>query len=295
VTHVVVVGDVMLDVVARMAGPFAAGSDTPACVRTRPGGSAANVAAWLSVAGVPVSLVARTGDDDAGRGAARGLARHGVDARIAVDPRRPTGTCVVLVHPGGERSMLPDAGANAALAPGDLPTELFRPGAHLHLTGYTVLRRGSRDAALRALALARAARMTISIDPSSAAPLATARAQRFLHWTGRPDLLLPNADEAAALTGEADPEAAAHALAAHAGEVVVTLGAGGALWTDGGDPAHAATAMAGPVSDTTGAGDAFAAGFLAGWLAGATPVAALERGSELAARAIAIAGAPGTP
>ena len=63
------------------------------------------------------------------------------------------------------------------------------------------------------------------------------------------------------LTGAADRDAA-RALAAHAGEVVVTLGAEGALWSDGRTVEHVPAAPAVAV-DTTGAGDAFAAGFLA--------------------------------
>ena len=105
---VVVVGDLMVDVVVRMEAELAHGSDTPARVRTRPGGAGANVAAWLAVAGAPVTLVARAGDDDAGRRAVDLLRGHGVSAAVALDDTRPTGTCVVLVHPGGERSMLPD-------------------------------------------------------------------------------------------------------------------------------------------------------------------------------------------
>ena len=66
--------------------------------------------------------------------------------------------------------MLPDAGANAALAPAPLP-----PGAaHLHVAGYALLHPGSRPAALALLAAARAAGVPVSVDPSSAAPLARA-------------------------------------------------------------------------------------------------------------------------
>jgi ribokinase len=288
---VVVVGDLMVDVVARMAAPIATGSDTPARVRTRPGGAGANVAAWLAVAGAPVTLVARAGDDEHGRGALERLRRHGVDARVGIDPALPTGTCVVLVAPDGERSMLPDAGANAALSPDDLPDDAFVPNAHLHLVGYALLRDGApRTAASTALRRARDAGMTVSLDPSSAAPVAAFGAARFLDLAGPLDLLLPNRDEALVLAApEQDPVAAARALTSHAREVVVTLGAGGAGWTDGTAVVASPAAVSGPVADTTGAGDAFTAGFLAAWLRGADPAAALAAGGALAARAIGVA------
>src|SRR6185295_20293218 len=107
-------------------------------------------------------------------------AAHGVTPAVAVDPSLPTGTCVVLVAPGGERSMLPDAGANAALSPADLPDDAFAAGAHLHLAGYALLRDGPpREAALAALRRARAAGMTVSVDPSSAEPLVRFGTARF--------------------------------------------------------------------------------------------------------------------
>ena len=275
---VVVVGDLMVDVVARMAGPLAPGSDTPASVSQRPGGAGANVAAWLAVAGVPVALVARAGDDAAGRGAVDKLRSHGVDvAAVVLDRDRPTGTCVVLVAPDGERAMLPDAAANAALSPADLPAGAFAAGAHLHLAGYTLLRYGPpRDAALEALRRARAAGMTISLDPSSAAPLRALGAERFRELAGPVDVLLPNHDEATVL-GSVGPRAR---------EVVVTLGADGAVWTDGAREVASPAVAAGPVADTTGAGDAFTAGFLAAWLDRAPPGAALAAGNALAARAL---------
>jgi sugar/nucleoside kinase (ribokinase family) len=192
----------------------------------------------------------------------------------------------VLVEPGGERSMLPDRGANAALAPPALP-----PGAgHLHVAGYALLDPGARPAALAAIAAARAAGYPISVDPASAAPLAAAGPAAFLGWVAGVDLLLPNRDEASALTGLTEPAAAARALAAHVREVVVTLGADGALWTDGRRLVRAPAAPAAAV-DTTGAGDAFAAGLLAARVAGAAPEAALAAGARLAAEAVARPGA----
>jgi ribokinase len=280
--RIVVVGDVMTDVVASLSGPVAPGSDTPARIVQRGGGAGANVAVWLARAGAAVTLIGRVGDDAAGRAAADDLRAEGVDARLALDPARPTGACVVLVEPGGERSMLPDAGANAGLEAVALPDDT----SHLHLAGYALLHPGSRPAARALLAAARAAGASVSVDPSSAAPLRRTGTAAFLEWVAGVDLLLPNRDEAGVLTGIRDPKGAARALTAHAREVVVKLGAQGALWTDG-ETQLRAPAVDLPATDTTGAGDAFAAGLLAARLAGAEPADALGAGCALAAEAVA--------
>jgi sugar/nucleoside kinase (ribokinase family) len=284
--RVVVVGDVMTDVVASLSGPVAQASDTPARVVQRGGGAGANVAAWLARAGATVTLIGRVGDDVAGRELAEGLRSEGVDVRLATDPARPTGTCIVLVEPGGERSMLPDAGANAGLEAVPLPDD----ATHLHLAGYALLHPGSRPAARAMLAEATARGIAVSVDPSSTAPLIRARSAAFFEWIQGAQLLLPNRDEAATLTGMPDPKASARALTAHAGEVVVKLGAQGALWTDGNEQVRA-PAVDVQVVDTTGAGDAFAAGLLAARLAGAGPADALGAGCALAAEAVGRAGA----
>ena len=285
---IVVLGDVMVDVVARLSGPVAVGSDSAARVSWGSGGSAANVAAWLVTAGVErPAVVARVGDDPQGAAAREQLATAGVDVRLAVDGERSTGTCIVLVAPSGERSMLPDAGANDALRPDDLQDELLVAGDHLHVAGYALLRDGSREAARGAIARARAAGMSVSVDPSSAALLSA----EFLDLAAGADLLLPNLDEAAALTGESEPAKAARVLAQGFPEVVVKLGAEGALWTDGKEEARVPAPPAPRLLDTTGAGDAFAAGLLAARTLGAQPREALKAACALAAEAVATRGA----
>jgi sugar/nucleoside kinase (ribokinase family) len=182
--------------------------------------------------------------------------------------------------------MAPDAGANDALSAQDLEDELLGQGSHLHLAGYSLLRPGSREAARSAIARARAAGMAVSVDPSSSALLSA----DFLDDAEGATLLLPNASEAHALTGDSDPERAGRSLARRFGEVVVKLGAAGALWTDG-DAVLRAAAEPVEAVDSTGAGDAFAAGFLAGRARGAGVAEALAAGCRLAARAVTTRGA----
>jgi len=272
----------MVDVVTRLSAPLAPGSDAPAVIRFHGGGSAANTAAWLARAGVEPVLVGRVGDDERGRTARDELRAAGVDAQLAADPELPTGTCLVLVGPDGERTMAPDAGANDALRDIDLTEALLASADHLHVAGYALLRPGSRAAARAAISRAVERGMTVSVDPSSAALLSP----EFLDHADGAGVLLPNADEARMLSGESDPETAARALATRFGEVVVTLGAEGALWTDGHATVRSDALPVEAAVDSTGAGDAFAAGLLAARLEGAAPAEALAAGARLAAEAV---------
>jgi sugar/nucleoside kinase (ribokinase family) len=223
------------------------------------------------------------GDDERGRTADDELRAAGVEAALAVDPELPTGTCIVLVGPDGERTMAPDAGANDGLLDSDLTDELLASADHLHVAGYALLRSGSRPAARAAISRALERGLSVSVDPSSAALLSP----EFLDHAEGAGLLLPNVEEARMLTGESDPERAARALAARFDEVVVTLGAEGALWTDGGTSVRCDAVPVAAVVDSTGAGDAFAAGLLAARMDGAGPAEAMAAGASLAAQAVA--------
>ncbi|WP_433224125.1 carbohydrate kinase family protein [Microtetraspora malaysiensis] len=292
-TRVVVVGDLMTDALARARFPLARASDTPAVVTMHGGGSGANIASWLAVEGHEVAFIGRRGADITGRNRDMELMGYGVDARLVMDPERPTGTCVVLVTHKGERTMLSDPGANAALAPEDLPRDLFSGGAHLHVSGYTLINEGSRDAGLAALDLARRAGMSISVDCASSAPVERTGAEPFLEWTHGAKLLLANIDQAKVLTGRDEPAAAAKVLTAWFPQVVIKLNKDGALWytNNRSEPVRAPAESIDRIVDGTGAGDAFAAGFMPPWLAGKPPAEALAAGNALAAKCISYLGA----
>jgi ribokinase len=281
--RVVCLGDVMIDIVAALPGPLALGSDTHAPIKYVPGGSAGNTAAWLAATGTPVTLIGRVGADAMGAQARANLAADGVTDRLVTDPDRPTGTCIVLVEASGERTMIPDPGANAGLSATDLDPGDFASENHLHVSGYALLG-SARPAAISALARARGTAMTISVDAASAAPLADAGAAEFLDWIGGGLLLFANAAEATVLTGADDPSISVRLLAGAVGQAVVKDGAQGAYWRAAGDVVFA-PAQSIEVVDTTGAGDAFAAAFLAAISTGDGPREALAAAHALAAQA----------
>ena len=280
---VVVVGDLNLDVVVRPEGPLQHGSDTPSTIEMLGGGSAANTACWLAATGRTVRLVAAVGDDAFGRAALGQLEQAGVEFAGQIVPGVATGTCVVLLDETGERTMLPDRGANDALQPDVVEAALATGAAWLHLSGYALLGERSQPAAIAAANAARAGRIPWSVDAASAAPLRAVGSDRFLSWIDGCDLLFANDDELVALGGEARARVAAR-------EVVTKHGPAGASWTDGVRSVAAPPPEVDVVS-TVGAGDAFDAGFLDAVLAGSTAEHALVAGGQLAARALAQAGA----
>jgi 2-dehydro-3-deoxygluconokinase len=147
----------------------------------------------------------------------------------------------------------------------------------LHLTGITpALGEGCRRAWLASARRARAAGAQVSLDVNFRAKLWSPQACRealeavlphvTVLFSGLRDLRL-------LFDAPADPERAARTLAAtyRLPLVVVTLGTEGALAYDAGaDAPWRAPAVPTEVVDRIGAGDAFAAGFLHGWLGGAT-------------------------
>jgi len=285
-------GDLMVDVLARLSAPLAVGTDTPAPIAVLGGGSAANTASWLAHAGVPATFVGRVGDDAFGRAQRDALSSYGLDLALSVDPSLPTGTCIVLVDVAGERTMIPDAGANAALSPAHVPVSSFAPGDHLHVSGYALFG-GAREAALHAMSSARSVGMSISVGAASAGPLRSVGAAAFLEWIGTDVLLFANHDEAAVLARfAADTSVAelANGLAARVGRAIVTCGADGAVYCDGSAPVSVPAPEV-AVVDSTGAGDAFAAGVLAAFAYGAAAEPALEYAHALAAAACALTGA----
>jgi sugar/nucleoside kinase (ribokinase family) len=289
----VVIGDLMMDVTARIESDIAYGSDTPALVSLQPGGSAANTAAWMAATDATVTLIGCVGDDAFGHALRANLVGLGVDARLDVVAGHGTGTCVILVDHRRERTMFPDPGANSALDADRVVAALDAAHGegrldHLHLSGYALLNPGSRAAGLAALEHARTLGATVSLDPASAVPLA---ANLALVRGLLPDLdvLVANEAEAEVLSGGVGTQALT-SLAREVPLVVVKRGALGVSAVSDGSPVER-PALAVDVVDTTGAGDAFAAGFLPAWLSGATLVEAVDAGQELAALAVGRVGA----
>ncbi len=258
-----VIGGVVTDIVALHGKPIVPHTDTAARIAVRPGGSAANTAAWAARAGAKdVRLLSRVGADSAEWHRAELLAA-GVRPRLAVDAELATAVVICLVDTAAERTFVTDLGAAGRLGPEDWAPGLLNGVGRVHLSGYLYFTDSGRRLAGLVIAAARAAGVLVSIDPASTGFIQELGVGAFVAALDGADLLLPNLDEARLLTGTDDPVVAAERLSAGCGEAVV---------------------------DTTGAGDAFAGGFLAARLAGADLAEAAAAGCRAGASATAVVG-----
>ncbi|MEV1247115.1 sugar kinase [Nonomuraea sp. NPDC049750] len=284
-----VIGDVVTDVVALHDTPVMSGTDTAADIVLRPGGSGANTASWAAHLGADVRLLARLGYDSSGWHTAE-LRKTGVRPHVRVDPHHPTAIVIAMVDQTGERSFLTNRGAGGQISAEDWDDSLLDGVGRLHLSGYTLFAEAGLALARLAMAEARAAGVTVSMDPASTGFLREFGVARFLRESAPAHLIIPNRDEALLLAGAQAPERAAELLSERYGTAIVKLGPQGALAATEGTVTAAAAGVPAEVVDSTGAGDAFAAGYLTARLNGAGEGQSLDAGCRAGAECVALVG-----
>jgi sugar/nucleoside kinase (ribokinase family) len=290
--RVVVVGDIMLDVVARPRAPLAPTSDTPSSIRVSRGGSGANVAIALRQTDHQVRYIGAAGDDAARHVFQQEMNRAGVALQLQLVDH-PTGTVVAMVAGDGQRMMLTDRGANAYLDEAFAAEALEEaPFDHLHVSGYLLLDLARRNLAEHALLKAQQFGRSTSIDVCSVGPLREVTPQVFLRAASYASQLFANEEEALALTSTTSAHEALEQLAGLFNEVVITLGERGALGARGNERCSAEIVDA-TVVDTTGAGDAATGAYLGARLHGEAPPRALALAMEAAAAVLGGLGARG--
>lgn len=249
------------------------------------GGGSVNTACGLARLGRRVRLVGLIGDADFDWFESR-LAEFGVGMggiRLGTDG---TGITVSVSMPD-DRSFFTYAGANRGLADLlDVPAVVADLSAARHVHFAMPL---SRELAERVLPPLRHAGCTTSIDVGFSPDWL--RDPANLATCGEIDLFLPNATEAAIVSGTTGVDAyATWARTAGLTRSVLKLGAEGAWYADDGGAARVAAPRVDAV-DTTGAGDAFDAGLIDALLDGEPLARCVQRACVSGALCTTAAGA----
>ncbi|MDA2984469.1 MAG: carbohydrate kinase family protein [Actinomycetota bacterium] len=297
IKEILCIGDLALDVLAKLDGfgleQLNYGSDTPSQVSTYGGGAAANVASWLIKMDTQPTLIARVGDDSIGNALIHELEGSGVRCHKRVNPHLATGCVVVLVDSSGERTMLPDSGANAGLGLDDLP-ELVNFSA-AYISGYALWNSNSHQGVLDIFKRLDQGKIPIIFDPASVGTMqkfSAGKREVILTSIPKSKVLVLNSAEAEFLSDEKEISKSLIFLARYAEIVIIKRGDNGAIARIGSkNQIFEVAAKSVKPLDTTGAGDSFAAGFIGQWVESGDVEAAIVEGNRLAGECVQIIGA----
>ncbi len=253
----------------------------------RPGGSAANTIAGIAALQVPTGFIGKIGDDALGQVFVADFER--LNVRFPTTPLEPseppTGHCLVLVTPDGERTMHTVLGASVTTAKEDLDDALLADTGLLFAESYVLDSPSAGDAFIEAAQRVRSGgRVALSLSDS----LCVERHRPRLHELlgNAVTIVLANEAEALALAETDTIATAADWMLARKLSGAITLGAKGALALDGDTVSAVPAVKIDDVVDLTGAGDQFAAGFLATLMAGQSPQKAAQIGVVAAGEVI---------
>jgi sugar/nucleoside kinase (ribokinase family) len=233
------------------------------------GGSAANSVVGAAGLGARTAFVGRVAADQLGGVFTHDIRAAGVHfATAAATDGRPTGRCLIVVTPDGERTMNTYLGACQELDASDLDAALVADAGILYLEGYLWDPPAPRAAMQAAIKVARAAGNKVAFTLSDVFCVEGHRGDFIDLLSSHVDIMFGNENEVKALYRTDNLEAAMAELARHACITVVTRSEKGAVVIGGGQHWEVPGERVARVVDTTGAGDLFAGGFMAGLVQG---------------------------
>lgn len=284
---VVVLGSINADYVLHVPErPHPGETISGAVLELHPGGKGANQAVAAARCGATVEMIGRVGNDAAGRSRRAELTAEGIGTdHIWMTSDAATGAAFITVTPDGENAIVVAPGANGCIARNDID----RADAILKEAALLVMQlEVPIEAVVRGAELAGRGTLVV-LNAAPVCPLPPRLLQRV-------DLLVANAQEAAALLGgvRVDEHGALDAAAGIRGlgpkTAVVTLGPLGAVAATADQRLQVPAPRVAAV-DTTGAGDAFVGALVARLAAGATLADALHFGVAIGSATVTTRGA----
>jgi ribokinase len=253
---ILVVGSLNADLVVQVPrfpqpGETISGSD----LQIIPGGKGANQAVAAAKQGTSVSMLGRVGNDSFGPELIHNLKQNNVEtSHVQLDSGSATGTAIIAVDSNGQNNIILSPGGNGQVRQTDVANVSFSDYKLLLLQLEIPI-----EAVTSAAQRAKESGLRVLLNPAPARSLP----EELISLS---DFILPNETELSLLTDQSvhdissAEKAARTLLQGGAQNVIVTLGANGALIVNKEITKHVPTFEV-QVVDTTAAGDAFIGGF----------------------------------
>ena len=252
------------------------------------GGSVANSIVGLSQLGNTVGFIGKVSDDDLGNKYEEGLKKENV--RFFYSKKKestPTGTCLILITPDSERTMVTFLGTAGKINEKDIDTDAVKQSKILFLEGYLWDEGEPKKAFEKAINNSNKVAMSLS-------DLFCVERHKphFLELVkNKLDITFSNEQEIMSLIDVKNFADVINFAKKVNKLIVITRGEKGAIAIYKDEIVECSAKKNLNIKDLTGAGDLFASGFLHGYINGKTIKESLDKGTEMSSNIIQIIGA----
>ena len=252
------------------------------------GGSVANSIVGLSQLGNSVGFIGKVNDDDLGQKYEEGLIKEKVQYFYKKKKESsPTGTCLVLITPDAERTMVVFLGIAGKISEKDIDEKVVKESEMTFLEGYLWDEGEPRTAFDKVMSLSEKKAMSLSDQFC-----VERHKKNFLDLVkNKLDIIFANEQEIKSLI-DANSFEEVVTFGKQLGKLlVITRGEKGSIAIKNNEVTECDSKSNLKIVDLTGAGDLFAAGFLHGFVNNFSTKQSLEKGTEMSSKIIQKVGA----
>ena len=252
------------------------------------GGSVANSIVGLSQLGNRAGFIGKISDDQLGNKYEEGLKKENVDFFYSKKKEvTPTGTCLILITPDSERTMITFLGTAGKISEKDIDTNAVKKSEISFLEGYLW------DEGEPKKAFEKAIKNSNKIAMSLSDLFCVERHKpHFLELVrNKLDITFANEQEITSLIDAKNFGDVIDFAKEINKLIVITLGEKGSLAVNGNEVVECSAKDNLKIKDLTGAGDLFAGGFLHGLIHNKSIKESLDVGTEMSSKVIQIIGA----
>jgi sugar/nucleoside kinase (ribokinase family) len=252
------------------------------------GGSVANSIVGLSQLGDDVGFIGKINNDDLGQKYEEGLIKEKVRYFYTKKEEvSPTGTCLILITPDAERTMVTFLGIAGKISEKDIDEKAIKESEMILLEGYLWDEGQPKSAFDKAMSLSNKKAMSLSDQFC-----VNRHKDNFLNLVNNKlDITFANEQEIKSLINAKNFEEVITFGKQLKKILIITRGEKGSIAIKNNEVTECESKKNLKIVDLTGAGDLFAAGFLHGYINSFSTKESLEKGTEMSSKIIQKVGA----